>query len=94
MGTCPSGSLLCSPDEIAITDAAIGTFRQLLGAMAGRITTHAYRDGGLICEVRTSPARPRMWRIAPDGGLLPDSSYNFARGGFVSVPAPFEAISL
>jgi hypothetical protein len=29
-----------------------------------------------------------MWRIAADGALLPDSSYDFARCAFVSVPVP------
>jgi hypothetical protein len=34
-----------------------------------------------------------MWRIAPDGVLLPDSSYNFARQSFIRVPLPREALA-
>jgi hypothetical protein len=92
MGTCADGSLTSHADELAITEAAIQTFRQLLAMVSGRITTHAYRDGGLICEDRTSRARPRMWRIAADGALLPERSYNFSRGGFIRAPAPVEGV--
>ena len=90
MSTCPDGNLTSALGELTITEEAIGTFRALLGALTGRVRTHAYRDGGLICEDRTSPARPRVWRIAADGALLPERSYNFARGGFISVPLPAE----
>jgi hypothetical protein len=94
MGTRQSGRfLVTSAEEIAITEAAITTFWQLLGAARDRVTTHAYRDGGLICEDRTSRARPRMFRIAADGALLPDNSYNFARGAFVRAPAPGQAVA-
>ena len=80
-------------DEVTITDAAIRTCGQLVALMAGRIATHAYRYGGLICEDRTSRARPRMWRIGPDGTLLSDHSYSFSRGAFARVPVPQEAIT-
>jgi hypothetical protein len=86
--------MISTPDEVAITEAAIGTLRALLAGLTGRIATYGYRDGGLICEDRTSPARPRMWRIAADGALLPDSSYNFSSGAFIRVPAPIEAVAL
>lgn len=93
MGTRQSGSLtIFRPAEITVSEAAISASGQLLAAVRGRIKTHPYRDGGLICEDRSSRARPRMWRISPDGALLPDSSYSFARGTFVSRPAPGEAL--
>ena len=76
--------------EVTITEAAVRTCGRLLAGMADRIATYAYRDGGLICEDRTSRARPRMWRITPDGDLLSDWSYNFTRGAFVPVPLPRE----
>lgn len=77
-------------EEVTITEAAIRTCGRLVAVMAGRIATHAYRDGGLICEDRTSRARPKMWRITPDGTLLPDCSYSFTRRGFARVPLPRE----
>jgi hypothetical protein len=80
-------------DEVTVTEAAIRTCGRLVALMAGRIATHAYRDGGLICEDRTSRARPRMWRITPDGALLSDSSYHFTRQAFSQVPLPQEAIA-
>lgn len=92
MGTCRGGSVEdLIADQVTITEAAIRTCGRLVALMAGRIATHAYRDGGLICEDRTSRARPRMWRITPDGTLLPDCSYSFTRGGFARVPLPREA---
>jgi len=78
-------------EELTISEAAIATCGRLVAAMAGRIATHASRDGGLICEDRTSRARPRMWRIAPDGGLLPDSSYSYVRHSFTRAPLPQES---
>jgi hypothetical protein len=93
MGTCQSGNLAAPSHEVAITDAAIAALRQLVGALTGRVATHGYRDGGLICEDRTSRGRPRMWRIGADGGLLPDSSYNYADGAFVSTPVPGQAVA-
>jgi hypothetical protein len=89
MGTCHSGGVeVLVGDKVVVSEAAISTCVRLLAAMRGRIRTHPYRDGGLICEDRTSRARPRMWRIAPDGALLADSSYNFARRAFVSSQLP------
>ena len=90
MGTCQSAGLL--ETEIAVSRAALRTYGRLRAAMAGRVRTYAYRDGGLICEDRTRPARPRMWRIAADGALLPDSTYSFARRAFVSTPGPLETL--
>jgi hypothetical protein len=92
MGTCPGGIVDdVVVQEVTITEAAIRTCGRLVALMAGRITTHAYRDGGLICEDRTSRARPRMWRITPDGAVLSDCSYNFTRQAFMRVPLPQEA---
>jgi hypothetical protein len=91
MGTCRTGSV--SPltlAEVSVSEAAIRTWRRLFGLNAGRIRAHAYRDGGLICEDRMSPARPRLWRIAADGALLADSSYNFTQRAFIRVPVPGE----
>jgi hypothetical protein len=94
MGTCQRGSVEeLVADEVTVTEAAIRTCGRLVALMTSRITTHAYRDGGLICEDRSSRARPRMWRITPDGALLSDSSYNFMRQAFVRVPVPQEAIA-
>jgi hypothetical protein len=94
MGTRQNGSILPSqPAEIALSRAARRTYRRLLAHASGRIRTHAYRDGGLICEDRSSRARPRMWRITADGRLLPDSTYSFARRTFVSLPAPGQALA-
>ncbi len=93
MGTRQSAGVLHSqPNEIAVSAAASRTCGRLLAAAGGRIRTYAYRDGGLICEDRASRARPRMWRIAADGRLLPDSSYSFARRAFVSAPVPGEPV--
>ena len=80
-------------DEVTITDAAIRTCGQLVALMADRIATHPYRDGGLICEDRTNRARPKMWRITPDGALLSDCCYSFTQGAFATVPVPQEAIA-
>ncbi len=91
MGTCLAGSVEPSlAEEVTITEAAIRTCGRLVAMMTGRISTHAYRDGGLICEDRTSRARPKMWRITPDGALLSDCSYSFVRGVFAPVPLPQE----
>jgi hypothetical protein len=74
--------------EIEITDAAIGGFSHLLRTVRGRIETHASGDGGLICEDRTVRMRPTMWRILPNGAVLPDSPYNFRRRAFISADLP------
>jgi hypothetical protein len=78
-------------EAVTITEAAIRACGRLVALMADRISTHACRDGGMICEDRSSRARPRMWRITPDGTLLADVSYNFTRQAFVRVPLPLEA---
>jgi hypothetical protein len=94
MGTCHTGTLeRLASDGVRVSDAAITTWRRFFAVTAGRIRTHAYRDGGLICEDRNSPARPRLWRIAADGALLPDSSYNFTRRAFIRVPVPGEVLA-
>ncbi len=74
--------------EIEITDAAIGTYRRLLIAMGGRITTHPSWDGGLICENRIRRARPLIWRISGDGTVVPDSRYSFTRRAFIPAALP------
>jgi hypothetical protein len=74
--------------ELEITDAAIGTFARLLVVTGRRLKTHGSGDGGMICEDRTSPARPTLWKISPDGGLVPDSRYNYARRAFAPVALP------
>jgi len=74
--------------EVEITDAAIGGFSHLLRTVRGKIETHASGDGGLICEDRTARMRPTMWRISPDGAVLPDSPYSFRRRAFISAELP------
>lgn len=78
-------------DEVAITAAALGAYGRLLRAMGRIIITHAAPDGGLICEDRTTPALPILWRISPEGSVLPDSRYNFASGAFVTGSLPVRA---
>jgi hypothetical protein len=75
-------------DEIEISEAAIGAYTRLLNAVRGRIETHPSADGGLICEARTGRSRPTMWRVSPDGGVLPDSPYNFALRAFITAELP------
>jgi hypothetical protein len=75
-------------DEIEITDAAISGFSRLLSAVRGRIETHAFGDGGLICEDRTVRARPTIWRVTPDGAVLPDTPYNFRLRAFIPAGLP------
>jgi hypothetical protein len=94
MGTRQGASLLHpQTPEIAVSEAASRTCGRLLARAGNRIRTHAYPDGGLICEDRVSRARPRMWRITADGELLPDTTYSFARQAFVRVPVPGEALA-
>lgn len=77
MGTCPE-----------ITDAAIGTYARLLATTGRRLRTHGSADGGMICEDRTSPARPRIWKISPDGAMVPDTLYSFALRAFTAAALP------
>lgn len=73
-----------SSEEIEISPAAISAYGRLLGAVGRRIHTYAAQDGGLICEDRTSRARPTLWRILPNGEILPDRPYNYLLAGFVA----------
>lgn len=73
-----------------ITDAALSAYRRLVRAVGRVLWTHAAGDGGLICEDRTIRARPIMWRISPDGAVVPDSRYNFAAGGFIAAMLPHD----
>jgi hypothetical protein len=74
--------------EIEITDAALGGYRRLLGAVRGTVRSYAFGDGGLICEDRTVRARPTVWRVSPDGAVLPDTPYNFRLGAFIPAGLP------
>jgi hypothetical protein len=74
--------------EIEITEEAIRAYGRLLASLGGRIRTRAFRDGGLICEFRSGRARPTMWRILPDGAVLPDRRYSFVRRGFITAALP------
>ncbi len=74
--------------EVEISDAAIRAYAGLLRALPGRISTHASRDGGLICEMRPRRARPILWRILADGTLRPDNRYSFVRKGFITTQLP------
>jgi hypothetical protein len=74
--------------EVKITRAAIRGYGRLLRAVGGRIQLHASSDGGLICEDRTSRARPRIWRISPDGVVEPDRPYSFVGRSFVAAELP------
>jgi hypothetical protein len=77
-----------SGDQIEISDAAIASYKRLRDAVRGRLVTHAAGDGGLICEERTHRARPTIWRVAPDGAVLPDRPYNFALRTFITAGLP------
>jgi hypothetical protein len=89
MGTCPSdvqaGSL---GGELEVTEAALGSYGRLLAIVGQRLRTHPTGDGGLICEDRRNYLRPALWRIAPDGVVLPDSRYSRTLSGFTPVPLP------
>ena len=75
-------------NDIGITDAAMASYEQLRAAVRGRIASHPSGDGGLICEERTHRARPTVWRVAPDGAVLPDRPYNFALRTFITAGLP------
>ncbi len=75
-------------DEFGITAAAIRGYGRLLKAVGGKIRTHPSKDGGLICEDTRHPARPTIWRVCPDGAVLPDSQYNFLLRAFITGALP------
>lgn len=77
-----------SSDDIEISLAAIAGYGRLLRVVGRTIDSHATKDGGLICEYRASRARPTMWRVLPDGEILPDTPYSYVLGGFVAVELP------
>jgi hypothetical protein len=83
----PMAAVEATP-QVEITDAAIGAYGALLAAVGRRVTTHPFRDGGLICEDRTRWARPTLWRISAEGAVLPDTRYSFAHRGFVTSGLP------
>ncbi len=83
-----TGSTASRLNEVEITDEAIIAYARLLAILGRRLRTHGRGDGGLICEDRTSRARPNMWRILPDGSILPDTRYNFVRRAFVTAAVP------
>lgn len=87
MGTCP-GQATIGSTEVEVTDAALGAYGRLLAAVGARLRTHAGGDGGLICEDRRIYTRPAMWRISPDGVVLPDSRYSFMLRAFVTAAIP------
>ena len=82
------GADTSSRDEIEISLAALRSYGRLLRAVGRRLWTHAAKDGGLICEYRGSAARPIMWRVLPDGEILPDTPYSYVRGEFVAGKLP------
>jgi hypothetical protein len=75
-------------DEIETSEAAIGAYTRLFSAVRSSIETHPSADGGLICEARTGRSRPTLWRVSPDGAVLPDSPYNFALRAFITADLP------
>ncbi|HEV3130182.1 MAG TPA: hypothetical protein VGY32_14455 [Solirubrobacteraceae bacterium] len=83
----PTGSQ-SADREMKITEAASGAYGMLLAALGRGVTTHPFRDGGLICEDRTRSARPTLWRISPEGAVLPDSQYSFAHRSFITSALP------
>jgi hypothetical protein len=75
-------------DEVEITDAALAAFGAILRSCRRTIRTHSAGDGGLICEDRSVRARPLMWRISPEGSVLPDHRYNFRTRAFRAAMPP------
>jgi hypothetical protein len=76
--------------EVEITTGAICGYGRLLRAVGRTIKTHPAGDGGLICEDRTVPARPMLWRVSPEGAVLPDRPYSFITRAFTSAKLPGE----
>jgi len=87
MGTGQTG-YTSTRGDIEITGAAVRSYGKLMVAAGGRVAAHAIADGGMICEDRTRFARPLMWRILPDGTVLPDRRYSFVRRGFITTALP------
>ena len=85
---CRTQTSASSTVEIEITDAAMSAYGQLFRAVGRVIRTHAAGDGGLICEDRTVRAKPIMWRISPEGTLVPDHPYSFVNRAFVTGVLP------
>jgi hypothetical protein len=77
-----------SSDEVEISPAAIAAYGRLLGALGRRVYTHGTPDGGLICEDRSCPVRPTLWRIVRNGEILADRPYSYTRAGFVTGELP------
>jgi hypothetical protein len=77
--------------EIEITDAAIGAYARLLATVGARLRTHGCHDGGLLCEDRRNRARPTIWRISPEGAVLPDTRYDYRLRAFVAGAVPAAA---
>ena len=71
-----------------MTEAALAAYGRLLAVRRARLITYASGDGGLVCEDRSSRARPALWRLSADGAILPDSRYSFRLRAFVSAPLP------
>ena len=85
---CRARTSATSDREIEITDAAISAYGRLLRAVGRTIRTHAAGDGGLICEDRTLPAKPVLWRISPDGAVVADRPYCFTSRAFTTAVLP------
>lgn len=75
-------------DETEVTEAALGVYARLLAIFGARLRTYPTRDGGFICEDRRIYTRPAVWRISPDGALLPDSRYSFTLRAFTPAALP------
>lgn len=78
----------CVEAQTEVTDAALGAYGRLLATFGERLRTHPTRDGGLICEDRKIYTRPAMWRIAPNGVVLPDNRYSFTLRAFTPAALP------
>ena len=88
MATCPQEIQVLDEVEVEVTDAALGAYGRLRAIIGERLQTHPARDGGLICEDRKIYTRPALWRISPDGAVLPDSRYSFTLAAFAPVALP------
>lgn len=72
--------------EFEITQAAVAGYARLRRMVGGRLTTHPFGDGGLICELRRGRARSTLWRVAADGTVISDTPYSYAQRAFVVAP--------